>query len=165
MAGMDNFRDKVAVITGGASGIGRGMAEELIARGAKVVIADIEEDRLRGVAREIGATGICTDVSDQSSMAALREEVLAHFGTVHLLCNNAGVGPIAKMKDMTISDWKWMMDVNFWGCVYGVDQFLPILLGNPEGGYILNTASMGGVVHSPDARGLLHLEICCRGFN
>lgn len=139
---MTEIAGKVAVVTGGASGIGRGIAEELIARGAQVVIADINEDRLLPVAEQIGALGVRTDVTDPESVQALADATLERFGRVDIVVNNAGVGPTAPIRDLTLADWRWMIDVNLWGVINGVHVFLPLLSANPEGGHIVNTASM-----------------------
>ncbi len=149
MAVFDSFKGKTAVVTGGASGIGRGLAERFIAEGMNVVIADIEKGALETTAAEIGAYGVMTDVSDLNSVRALADATLDKFGAVHLVCNNAGIGPMARIKDLTIEDWQWMLGVNLWGVVHGVHVFLPILLGNPDGGWIVNTASMGGLAALP----------------
>lgn len=139
---MTEIAGKVAVVTGGASGIGRGIAEELIARGARVVIADINEERLLPVAEQIGALGVRTDVTDPESVQALADATLERFGRVDIVVNNAGVGPTAPIRDLTLADWRWMIDVNLWGVINGVHVFLPLLSANPEGGHIVNTASM-----------------------
>ena len=149
MADFGTFKGKTAVVTGGASGIGRGLAERFIAEGMNVVIADIEEGALRKTADAIGAHGVLTDVSDLGSVQALANATLDKFGDVHLVCNNAGIGPMARIKDLTIEDWHWMLGVNLWGVIHGVHTFLPILLDNPDGGWIVNTASMGGLAALP----------------
>lgn len=140
---------KVAVVTGGASGIGRGIAEELVARGAKVVIADIEQGALDMAAAEIGATGIHCDVSDFASVKALADETVRQFGKVDIIVNNAGVGSVAFIENMTIDDWKWMLGVNLWGTIHGIQAFLPLLLANPDGGHIAATTSIGGFTTMP----------------
>lgn len=145
MSGITDLSGKVAVVTGGASGIGRGIAARLIAQGMKVVIADIEQGTLDRAASELGVTGIRVDVSSLDSVRALADEVRRRFGTVHVVCNNAGVGSVARLENMTSGDWQWMLGVNLWGVIHGVNAFLPILKGNPEGGHIVNTASMGGL--------------------
>jgi NAD(P)-dependent dehydrogenase (short-subunit alcohol dehydrogenase family) len=150
---MSAFRDlagKVAVVTGGASGIGKGIATRLVEAGAHVVLADVEEHALQASASELGAVGIRTDVSDLSSVQALADATLARFGKVHVVCNNAGVGPFAKIADLTMDDWQWMLGVNLWGVVHGVHVFLPLLLDNAEGGHIVNTASAAGLVSVPE---------------
>ena len=149
MSRLEQLGGKVAVVTGGASGIGKGIAQRLIAQGMKVVIADVEQGSLEKTAAEIGATGIRVDVSDIDSVQALAAEVQERFGAVHVLCNNAGVGSLARIADMTVSDWRWMVGVNLWGVIHGVTAFLPMLLANPGGGHIVNTASVGGLVTMP----------------
>lgn len=149
MAGLANLEGRVAVVTGGASGIGRGMAEELLACGVKVVIADIETQAVQRTAAEIGAVGIVTDVSKIESMQTLAAETLRRFGKVDIVCNNAGVGPLAKFESMTIDDWKWMIDVNLWGVIHGMHVFLPHLIANKDGGHIVNTASQAGLAAYP----------------
>ncbi|GGN33829.1 SDR family NAD(P)-dependent oxidoreductase [Streptomyces fuscichromogenes] len=136
----------VAVVTGGASGIGKGIARRLAERGAQVVIADIEEGPLAAASEEVGAVGIRTDVSDAASVQALADHVVERFGKVHLVFNNAGVGPESRIADMTLADWKWILGVNLDGVVHGVHAFLPLLKRHGEPAYLVNTSSMGGFV-------------------
>ena len=149
VAGMDQVRGKVAVVTGGASGIGRALATRFVAEGMNVVIADVEAEPLEAAANELGAFGVRTDVADADSVAALAEATLERFGAVHVVCNNAGVGGGGQIKDLTLKDWQWVIDVNLWGVIHGVHTFLPHLLENADGGHIVNTASMAGLVAAP----------------
>lgn len=149
MSGLPDLSGKVAVVTGGASGIGKGIATRLVAEGAQVVIADIQRDAMEATAAEIGAAGVHTDVSDPASVDALAQAVLARYGAVHVVCNNAGIGPLAPVADLTLDDWRWMLGVNLWGVIHGVHTFLPVLKQNREGGHIVNTASMAGLVAGP----------------
>jgi NAD(P)-dependent dehydrogenase (short-subunit alcohol dehydrogenase family) len=144
-----DLEGKIAVVTGGASGIGKGIAQALRDQGAQVVIADIEQGALDATAAELGATGIRTDVSSAESVAALAKEVVDRFGTAHVVVNNAGIGPIGRIADLTLDDWRWIVSVNLWGVIHGIHAFLPILKGNAEGGHIVNTASMAGLVATP----------------
>jgi len=146
MSGLPDLAGKVAVVTGGASGIGKGIAARLAAEGARVIIADIQRDALEATAAELGVDGIPTDVSDCASVESLARTAVEKYGTVHVICNNAGIGPLAPVKDLTLDDWRWMLGVNLWGVIHGVHTFLPILSGNPDGGHIVNTASMAGLV-------------------
>lgn len=141
---------KIAVITGGASGIGRGIAEEFIARGATVVIADIERSTLDLAAAALGAHGMQCDVSDAASVQALADETVARFGRIDILCNNAGVGSMAPLEKMTLDDWRWMLGVNLWGTIHCVHAFLPHITANPHGGHITATASIGGFAVMPN---------------
>jgi NAD(P)-dependent dehydrogenase (short-subunit alcohol dehydrogenase family) len=149
VSGIAELSGKVAVVTGGASGIGAGIARQLVAEGMEVVIADIEQGALDEAAAEIGATGVRTDVSDADSVQALADAVVAEHGAVHVVVNNAGVGPMAPIADLELSDWEWMLQVNLWGVIHGVHSFLPLLRKNADGGHIVNTASIGGLVPGP----------------
>ena len=149
MSGLPDLAGKVAIVTGGASGIGKGIAVQLIAEGAQVIIADIQRDAMEATAEEIGAVGIQVDVSNPASVDALAREALDRYGAVHVVCNNAGIGPLAPVADLTLDDWRWMIGVNLWGVIHGVHTFLPILKQNREGGHIVNTASMAGLVAGP----------------
>ena len=149
MSAFADLEGKVAVVTGGASGIGKGIAEALKNEGVELVIADIEDGALQRTAKELGATGIQTDVSSAESVGALATEVVERFGTAHVLVNNAGIGPMGRIADLTLDDWKWMVGVNLWGVIHGIHAFLPILKSNEEGGHIVNTSSMAGLVGMP----------------
>ena len=149
MSAFADLEGKVAVVTGGASGIGKGIAEALKNQGVELVIADIEDGALQRTAKELGATGIQTDVSSADSVGALATEVVERFGTAHVLVNNAGIGPMGRIADLTLDDWKWMVGVNLWGVIHGIHAFLPILKSNEEGGHIVNTSSMAGLVGMP----------------
>ncbi len=149
---MKNFKDKVAVVTGGASGIGRGMAERFGALGMKVVLADVEEPTLRQTGVElrekgIDVLGVLTDVSRAEEVERLAEQTFNAFGAVHILCNNAGVvGTLGPIVNDTLKDWEWVMGVNLWGVIHGVRIFLPIMLKQGEEGHIVNTASLAGLM-------------------
>ena len=145
---MRELAGKVAVVTGGASGIGRGLAARFAADGMQVVIADVESAALEQTAAELGVVGVQTDVADAASVQALADQVFDRFGTVHVLCNNAGVGGGGQIADLTLADWKWVLDVNLWGVIHGLQSFLPRLLANADGGHVVNTASMAGLFAS-----------------
>ncbi|MFJ6653464.1 SDR family oxidoreductase [Microbacterium sp. NPDC091313] len=142
---MTRIEGSRAVVTGGASGIGRGIAESLIAEGARVVIADIDGEAVGRTADEIGAVAVAVDVSSLQSVSALADAVLEHLGGVDIVVNNAGVGPFARIADLTMEDWRWIIDVNLFGVIHGVHVFLPLLEQNPDGGHIVNTSSMASL--------------------
>jgi NAD(P)-dependent dehydrogenase (short-subunit alcohol dehydrogenase family) len=147
----DPFRGRVAVITGGAGGIGFAMAEAFAARGAKIALADLDEaamDARAELLRERGTEVLCvrTDVTQRASVDGLAERVFQHFGAAHLVCNNAGIAIAGPLLQMTSDDWRLTMDIDFWGVVYGVEAFAPRLIEQKQGGHILNTASMAGLV-------------------
>jgi NAD(P)-dependent dehydrogenase (short-subunit alcohol dehydrogenase family) len=139
---MTQISGAVAVVTGGASGIGFGIAQALRDAGARVVIADIQQAALDRAATELGVDGIQVDVADAASVQSLADAVIARYGQVGIVVNNAGVGPAGDIEDLTLEDWRWILDVNLWGVIHGVHAFLPLLLANPDGGRIVNTASM-----------------------
>ncbi|MCG2624768.1 SDR family NAD(P)-dependent oxidoreductase [Arthrobacter sp. I2-34] len=136
------FAGSVAVVTGGASGIGKGIAEAFLAEGANVIIADIDDAALAATAAELGVLGVRTDVTDADSVQALADRAVSEYGRVHVVCNNAGVGPLAPVDKLTLADWRWMLEVNLYGVVHGVHAFLPVLERNPDWGQIVNTSSM-----------------------
>ncbi len=149
---MKEFKDRVAVVTGGASGIGRAMADRFGAEGMKVVLADVEEKALRlaeGEMREKGVDviGVLTDVSKPEEFQNLAQQTLDAFGAVHVVCNNAGVaGAWGRIWENTLDDWNWIMGVNLWGVIHGVRTFLPIMLEQGEEGHVVNTASLAGLM-------------------
>jgi len=150
---MDAVDGKVAVVTGGASGIGRAMATRFAAAGMRVVLADIEKSALDEVVESLNgdgaeAIGVPTDVSDGASVEALRDAAVDHFGTVHVLCNNAGVGNGGLSWEQPVADWEWVLGVNLWGVIHGIRAFMPVLLAQGEG-HVVNTASMAGLASPP----------------
>src|SRR5215510_11795126 len=121
---MKDFKDRVAAVTGAASGIGRGMAERFAAEGMKVVLADVEEKALAAAAEGIKAKGakaiaVRTDVSKPAEIDALAKKTLDAFGAVHVVCNNAGVASAGNSWELTLEDWQWVLGVNLWGVIYG----------------------------------------------
>lgn len=142
---MTDLNGKVAVIIGGASGIGLSLARRLKAEGMKLVLADFDREALDHAAGELGALGVLTDVRDPESLKALAEQAVARFGKVHLLCSNAGVVRMAGIERLTLQDWRWQFDVNLFGAVSAVEAFLPILKANPDGAHILFTASLSSL--------------------
>jgi NAD(P)-dependent dehydrogenase (short-subunit alcohol dehydrogenase family) len=148
---MDQFKDRVAVITGGAGGIGMAMARAFATRGAKLVLADLDAAALQRAQAELegaGATvfGVQTDVTSLDSVQVLAAAARQRFGAVHIICNNAGVAPFGELHQASHRDWVFTMNVNFWGVVHGVETFVPILIEQGQGGWVINTASMAGLV-------------------
>lgn len=149
---MDDLHGKVAVVTGGASGIGLAMGHAFAARGMKVVLADIEEAALDRVAGEFaGEPDLSTvrcDVSDSAEVEALRDEALSRFGAVHVICNNAGVSAGGPMWEQSVADWEWVLGVNLMGVVHGIRAFTPLFIEQGDG-HVVNTASMAGLTSPP----------------
>ncbi len=150
---MKAFKDKVAVITGAASGIGFGLAERLAQEGMKVVLAGINQANLEQAEqklKEIGATTLIVqaDVSKREDVEALAQKTLDAFGAVHLLINNAGVGAGSTIWDSTWEDWEWVLGVNLWGTLYGLKVFVPIMLAQDTECHIINNASNAGLLPS-----------------
>ena len=148
---METLSGKNAVITGAASGIGLAMAHAFAGAGMKVAMLDVEEAALAEAAtavREGGGNviGLRTDVTDPASFEAAARRVARDFGKVHLLCNNAGVNVYKDLVDTTASDWAWLIDVNLKGVANGLGAFLPGMLAHGEGGHIVNTASVAGLI-------------------
>ena len=150
----DGLEGQVAVVTGGASGIGRAMAERFAAAGMKIVLADIEASVLDSTAKEMRDAGADvltqqTDVSDGAAVDSLAANTLDHFGAVHIVCNNAGVATAGPVWTMTQADWEFTIGVNLWGVIHGIRAFTPALLEQNEGHFV-NTASMAGLVSMPN---------------
>jgi NAD(P)-dependent dehydrogenase (short-subunit alcohol dehydrogenase family) len=148
---MKNVEGKVAFITGGASGMGLGMARAFAKAGMKVMIGDIEAGPAQKAADELKGKGLdaaCVqvDVTKQESMQAAAEQTFKTFGKVHVLCNNAGVAVGGYSETCNMRNWKWVVDVNLWGVVYGLQAFVPRILEQDEGGHVVSTASMAGMV-------------------
>src|SRR5688572_7489957 len=149
---MRDLESKVAVVTGGASGIGRAMAERIAREGMKLVLADIEQGALDTAVTELrraelDVIGVRTDVAQAGSVEALAQETLRQYGKVNLVCNNAGVFLGMKpMWESTLKDWQWIMGVNLWGVIHGIRTFVPLMLQSGEDGHIINTASQAGLV-------------------
>jgi NAD(P)-dependent dehydrogenase (short-subunit alcohol dehydrogenase family) len=150
---MESLQDKVAVVTGAASGIGRAVAEKAAAEGMKVVLADVEEVALKEATDQLTENGadaiaVVTDVADAGSVTDLRDQALKRYGTVHLIHNNAGVGGGGPIWEVPEQDWRWIVGVNLWGVVHGVAAFVPLLIEQGEG-HVVNTASIAGLTTAP----------------
>ena len=151
---MKDFKGRTAFITGGASGIGLGMARAFGRAGMNVIVADIDLGAAKAaaeqlVSEQIKAAPVFVDVTDRASMRSAALDSVAAFGKIHVVCNNAGVavgGPLGTIKER---DWDWIMDVNLKGVVYGTEVFAPLIKSHGEGGHFVNTASMAGMISPP----------------
>jgi NAD(P)-dependent dehydrogenase (short-subunit alcohol dehydrogenase family) len=157
---MNDLRGKVAVVTGGAGGIGQAMGRRFGQQGMKVVLADVLADALDDATRVLAdegieVAGVLTDVTDFSSVESLAKEALSRFGAVHVVCNNAGTGGVSEgyMWEHDLADWRWGIDVNVLGVIHGIKAFVPILLEQGEG-HVVNTCSGNGGF-APIARGAM----------
>ena len=156
----DPFQGRVAVVTGGASGIGLAMAQAFAARGAKLALADIREDALDAAVKEFESSetdvvGIPTDVTKRESVEMLADQVFSRYGAAHIVCNNAGIAPLGSIVGADPDDWGTTMDINLWGVVHGIDAFVPRMIEQKQGGHIVNTASMAGLI------GMQYLGLYC----
>lgn len=148
---MQDVGGKVAVITGGAGGIGRAMGEVFGKAGMKVVLADVQPEPLAKTVAElvgdgIDVIGVPTDVSTYDSVCALRDAAVEKYGGVNVLCNNAGIGAGAEgpMWEHELRDWEWAIAVNIWGVVHGINAFVPTMLASGQPGHVVNTSSGNG---------------------
>ena len=150
---MENVAGKVAFITGGASGIGLGIARSFVGAGMKVAIADIRSDALQAARAEFVEAGkgdcvvtVQLDVTDRRAMAGAADTTEKAFGKVHVLVNNAGIGIGGPVREAKYADWDWGLEVNLGGVINGIQEFLPRMIAHGEGGHIINTSSMAAVV-------------------
>jgi len=151
---MKEFKGKTVVVTGAASGIGFGLAERFAQEKMNVVLADIEQDALDAAVAKISdlgveAVGIAVDVMDKNSVQSLAKKSIDAFGNIHILCNNAGVAPPAidePIWDHEQNAWDWVMGVNFYGVLYGLQSFVPHMVKHKEEGHVLNTVSLAGIL-------------------
>jgi NAD(P)-dependent dehydrogenase (short-subunit alcohol dehydrogenase family) len=150
---LTSLTDRTAVVTGGASGIGRALSLLFAREGAHVVVADLDEagmaETVAGVSRA-GRRGLAvkTDVSRLADVEALAERAFGEFGAVHVVCNNAGVALWGGLESVTHKDWEWAMGVNLWGVIHGVEAFVPRMVAGKQPGHVVNTASMAGLIAS-----------------
>ncbi|HEX2850879.1 MAG TPA: SDR family NAD(P)-dependent oxidoreductase [Acidimicrobiales bacterium] len=159
---IEELGGKVAVVTGAASGIGRATATAFAGEGMRVVLADVEEKALESAARSLRDAGhdvlsVVTDVSKGASMDALADRAFDHFGAVHVVHLNAGVGAGGPMWTLTENDWQWVLGVNLWGVIHGVRAFVPRLLEQGGPAHVVNTASMAGLT-SPTMMGAYNVS-------
>jgi NAD(P)-dependent dehydrogenase (short-subunit alcohol dehydrogenase family) len=148
-----DLRGKTSVVTGGASGIGRSLALRFAREGASVVLADVDASGMEAVAAEARGLGVKaltvrTDVSDLAQVETLAARAFEAFGAVHVLCNNAGVAAWGGLESASHRDWQWVLGVNLWGVIHGVEAFVPRMIARGEPAHIVNTASMAGLVAS-----------------
>ena len=156
---MKEFKDKVAVITGAASGIGLGIARRAAKEGMKVVLADIEKDALNQTEEELKGKGVevisvLTDVSKSENIENIAQKTIDAFGEVHLLCNNAGVAAPGALWECIVSDYSWVLGVNLWGVIHGIRTFIPIMLQQDNDCHIVNTSSMAGLFPGDPGNGI-----------
>jgi NAD(P)-dependent dehydrogenase (short-subunit alcohol dehydrogenase family) len=150
---MRELKGKTAFITGGASGIGLAMAKAFAEAGMNVMLADVEQGALDQARKDLGqygnhVLGVACDVADPDSVERAAQATFSAFGKVHVLCNNAGVAAAGGIDLISVDNWRWVVDVNLMGVVYGVRSFLPHIRSHGEGGQIVNTASMAGMVNN-----------------
>ncbi|PCJ36582.1 MAG: short-chain dehydrogenase [Cellvibrionales bacterium] len=147
---MKDVQGKVAFITGAASGMGLGMARAFSAAGMKVMLGDIQKDPLDAAVAELkgqdrDVAGVVVDVTDRDSVFAAAQATVDTFGKVHVCVNNAGVGADGSAESTSEKNWRWTIDVNMWGVVWGLQAFMPLIKEHGEGGHVVNTASMAGM--------------------
>jgi NAD(P)-dependent dehydrogenase (short-subunit alcohol dehydrogenase family) len=150
---MREVEGKAAFITGGGSGVGLGMAKAFLAAGMRVAIADIRDDHLEQATAELSGEvhAIRLDVTDREAFARAADETERVLGSVHVLCNNAGINLFNDIADATYQDWDWVLGVNLGGVVNGVVTFVPRIKAHGDGGHVVNTASMAAFIAGPGA--------------
>lgn len=152
---MQNLIGKTAFVTGGASGIGLGIAKALLGAGMRVIIADIRDDHLQSAQAELGSAdrllALKLDITNRADYARAADAAEARFGKLHILCNNAGVAVVGPTILATYADWDWVMGVNLGGTINGIVTILPRIQKHGEGGHIVSTASMSGLLPHPGA--------------
>jgi NAD(P)-dependent dehydrogenase (short-subunit alcohol dehydrogenase family) len=165
---MQTVVDKVAFVTGGASGIGLGMVKTFLRAGMKVIVADIRDDHLETARKDLAAGSaihfIKLDITDREGMRAAADAAERVFGRVHVLCNNAGVGSLGDVKKYTYSDWDWCLQVNLGGVINGIQTFLPRLLGHGEPAHIVNTSSVGALMPMPGGAAYIAAKSAVHGL-
>jgi short-subunit dehydrogenase len=167
---MKSFDDKVAVITGAGSGIGRALALDLARRGARLAVSDVDEVGLAGTVDQLERAGVREvrsdrlDVADRSAFAAYAAAVADHFGRVNLAVNNAGVALAGDMLDLEYDDMEWIMGINFWGVVHGTKELLPHLIASGDG-HLVNISSLFGLVSMPGQSMYNAAKYAVRGFS
>ena len=167
---MKDVKNKVAFITGGASGVGLGMAKVFSEAGMKVMIADIRREFLDEAMETLGQNNrkvqsIQVDITDRQALARAAEATVETFGRVHILCNNAGINIFKSVEDTTYSDWDWIVGINLTGVFNGVKAFVPHIRAHNEGGHIVNTASMAALVAGPNAGAYTATKFGVRGLS
>lgn len=155
MPGLTDLHGRVAVVTGGASGLGLAMARRFAADGMRVVLADVEHDSVMRAANELAAGGfevhaVVTDVARPDDLERLADETFRTFGAAHVLCNNAGVVKSGRAWKLTLDDWNWVLGVDLFGVVHGIQAFVPRMLAQGEPGHIVNTSSVAGILPMPN---------------
>ena len=149
---MQDLQGKIALITGGASGVGKAIGARLVREGCRVILCDIDQGKLDVAVADIGAeAGLAADVTKEQAVEQLADTVFARFGAVHLLFNNAGVGlgeANRKIWTLPLNDWRWGIDVNVLGVVHGIKAFVPRMLASGEEGVVINTSSSNGGLRS-----------------
>ncbi len=154
---MERLKDRVAVVTGGAGGLGRALGRRFAQEGMRVVLADVQPELLAQTTHELrdegfDVVGVATDVTKYDSVEALRDATLEAFGAVHVVCNNAGIGAGAEgpVWAHEMNDWRWAFAVNLWGVIHGINAFVPTILSQGDEGHIVNTSSgNGGIAPLP----------------